>query len=81
MVTTQEIQEKLAEIVNDIAGCRIEDVQPDKSFVDDLDIDSLAMVEILVGCEDAFGVVIPDEDSKKLVTVGDAITYVAEHQE
>ena len=79
MASTEEIRADLAEIVNDIAGVATEDVQLDKSFVDDLDVDSLAMVEIIVGCEDKFGVTIPDEESKNLKTVGDAVAYVEQH--
>jgi acyl carrier protein len=76
MATTEEIRAQLAELVNDVAGVPVEDVQLDKSFVDDLDVDSLAMVEILVGCEEKFGVAIPDEESKNLKTVGDAVAYI-----
>ena len=79
MATTEEIRAQLAELVNDVAGTPVEDVQLDKSFVDDLDVDSLAMVEIIVGCEEKFGVTIPDEDSKNLKTVGDAVAYVEAH--
>ena len=79
MATTEEIRAQLAELVNDVAGVPVEDVQLDKSFVDDLDVDSLAMVEILVGCEEKFGVTIPDEESKNLKTVGDAVAYVESH--
>ena len=79
MATTEEIRAQLAELVNDVAGVPVEDVQLDKSFVDDLDVDSLAMVEIIVGCEDKFGVTIPDEESKNLKTVGDAVAYVEQH--
>ncbi len=79
MATTEEIRAQLADIVNDVAGVPVEDVQLDKSFVDDLDVDSLAMVEIIVGCEEKFGVTIPDEDSKNLKTVGDAVAYVEAH--
>lgn len=80
MATTEEIRADLAEIVNDVAGVPVEDVQLDKSFVDDLDVDSLAMVEIIVGCEEKFGVTIPDEESKNLKTVGDAVAYIESHQ-
>jgi acyl carrier protein len=80
MATTEEIRVKLAELVNDVAGTPVDQVQLDKSFVDDLDVDSLAMVEIIVGCEEAFGVTIPDEESKNLVTVGDAVAYIEAHQ-
>ncbi len=79
MATTEEIRAQLAELVNDVAGVPVEDVQLDKSFVDDLDVDSLAMVEIIVGCEEKFGVTIPDEESKNLKTVGDAVAYVEQH--
>jgi acyl carrier protein len=80
MATTEEIRVKLAELVNDVAGTPVEEVQLDKSFIDDLDVDSLAMVEIIVGCEEAFGVTIPDEESKNLVTVGDAVAYIEANQ-
>ena len=79
MATTEEIRSQLAELVNEGAGVPVEDVQLDKSFVDDLDVDSLAMVEIIVGCEDKFGVTIPDEESKNLKTVGDAVAYIEQH--
>ena len=79
MATTEEIRAQLAELVNEVAGVPVEDVQLDKSFVDDLDVDSLAMVEILVGCEEKFGVTIPDEESKNLKTVGDAVAYIEQH--
>lgn len=79
MATTEEIRERLAGIVNDVAGVETDEVQLDKSFVDDLNVDSLAMVEIIVGCEDEFGVTIPDEESKNLKTVGDAVAYIENH--
>jgi acyl carrier protein len=52
------------------------DVTPDKSFVDDLDIDSLSMVEIAVAAQDKFGVEIPDEELKNLKTVKDVVAFV-----
>lgn len=80
MASTQEILAQLADIVNDVAGVDQAEVQLDKSFVDDLDVDSLSMVEIIYACEEAFGVSIPDEDSKKLRTVGDAVDYIEKAQ-
>ena len=74
---SQEILEGLATIVNEVAGVPVEDVQPDKSFVDDLDIDSLSMVEVVMAAEDKWGVKIPDSEVKNLKTVGDAVTYIA----
>lgn len=79
MATTEEIRTQLADIVNDVAGVPVEEVQLDKSFADDLDVDSLAMVEIIVECEEKFGVKIPDEESKNLKTVGDAVAYIEQH--
>ncbi|CAM5528869.1 Acyl carrier protein OS=Streptomyces violarus OX=67380 GN=acpP PE=3 SV=1 [Streptomyces violarus] len=70
--TQEEIVAGLAEIVNEIAGIPVEDVQLDKSFTDDLDVDSLSMVEVVVAAEERFDVKIPDEDVKNLKTVGDA---------
>ena len=76
MATTEEIREGLAEIVNEITGVPAEDVQLEKSFTDDLDIDSLSMVEVVVAAEEKFGVKIPDEEVKNLATVGDAVTFI-----
>ena len=77
MASEQEVQDGLADIVNEIAGVPQEEVTPEKSFTDDLDIDSLSMVEIVQACEDKFGVSIPDDQVKNLKTVGDAISYIA----
>jgi acyl carrier protein len=73
----QEILAGLAEIVNEETGIATEDVQPEKSFTDDLDIDSLSMMTIVVNAEEKFGVRIPDDDVKNLSTVGDAVSYIA----
>jgi len=76
MATTEEIRSGLAEIVNEIAGVPAEDVQLDKSFTDDLDIDSLSMVEVVVAAEEKFDVKIPDDAVKNLATVGDAVAFI-----
>ena len=54
-------------------------VTPGKSFVGDLDIDSLSMVEIAVAAQDKFGVGIPDDELKDLATVQDVVAYVAKN--
>ncbi|MFM9133961.1 MAG: acyl carrier protein [bacterium] len=74
---SQEILDGLAVIVNEVAGVPVADIQPDKSFIDDLDIDSLSMVEVVMAAEDKWGVKIPDSDVKNLRTVGDAVDYIA----
>ncbi|HEY0638635.1 MAG TPA: acyl carrier protein [Pseudonocardiaceae bacterium] len=74
---SEEILPELAAIVEEVAGVDTAEVTPDKSFVDDLDIDSLSMVEIAVQAEDKFGVKIPDDELANLKTVGDAVTYIS----
>jgi len=76
-VTDQEILAGLAEIIDEIAGVPADEVTPDKNFVEDLDIDSLSMVEIAVAAQDKFGVEIPDENLKDLKTVQDVVNFVS----
>ena len=76
MPTTEEVRTNLAEIVNEVAGIPADDVQLDKSFVEDLDVDSLSMVEVVVAAEEKFDVKIPDDEVKNLKTVGDAVAYI-----
>ena len=76
MPTTEEIRSSLAEIVNEVVGVEVDDVQLDKSFVEDLEVDSLSMVEVVVAAEEKFGVTIPDDEVKNLKTVGDAVAYI-----
>jgi acyl carrier protein len=76
MATKTDILTDLAAIVEDIAGVDAADVQLDKEFIGDLDVDSLSMVEIVVAAEEKFGVRIPDDDVKNLKTVGDAVDFI-----
>jgi acyl carrier protein len=76
MATKDEVLSGLAEIVNEIAGIPTEDVELDKSFIDDLDVDSLSMVEVVVAAEERFDVKIPDDEVKNLKTVGNAVDYI-----
>ena len=78
--TEQEILEGLANIVNEETGLDVGDVQMDKSFTDDLDIDSLSMMTIVVNAEEKFGVRIPDDEVKNLKTVGDAVAFIQKSQ-
>lgn len=74
-----QILAALAEILEEIAGVSPDDVTPDKSFVDDLDVDSLAMVEVAMAVEEKFNAKIPDDKLSELKTVGDAINYIKEN--
>ncbi len=75
-LSENEILEGLAEIVAEETGLDAADVVGDKSFTDDLDIDSLSMMTIVTLAEEKFDVRIPDEDVKNLVTVKDAVSYI-----
>ncbi|GAA3692485.1 meromycolate extension acyl carrier protein AcpM [Gordonia hankookensis] len=74
--TQEELIAGIAEIIEEVTGIEPSEVTLEKSFVDDLDIDSLSMVEIAVQTEDKYGVKIPDEDLAGLRTVGDAVAYI-----
>jgi acyl carrier protein len=75
-MSQEDVLAGLAAIVNEVAGIPAESVQMEKSFVDDLDVDSLSMVEVVMACEDKFGVTIPDTEVKNLNTVADAVNYI-----
>jgi acyl carrier protein len=80
IVTTEEIRSGLADILEEVAGVQPADVAPEKSFVDDLDVDSLSMVEVALAAEEKFAVKIPDDELSNLKTVGDAIAYIEKNQ-
>ncbi len=75
-MTESDILTGLAEILHEVAGVLPENVFADKSFIDDLDVDSLSMVEVVVAAEERFDVRIPDDEVKNLKTVGDAVSYI-----
>jgi acyl carrier protein len=75
-MTRDEITAGLAEILEEVAGVSPDDVAEGKSFTDDLDVDSLSMVEVVVAAEEKFGVKIPDNEVQNLKTVGDAVSYI-----
>lgn len=75
-LSQDEIVAGLAEILEEVAGISPDDVAPEKSFTDDLDVDSLSMVEVVVAAEEKFGVKIPDNEVQNLKTVGDAVSYI-----
>ena len=75
-MSQEEVLSGLALIVNEVAGVPVEQITMEKSFVNDLDVDSLSMVEVVMAAEDKWGVTIPDAAAKDLVTVGDAVAYI-----
>jgi acyl carrier protein len=71
-----ELEDGLAEVLGTVAGIQRADITPEKSFTEDLGIDSLTMAEVVVAAEDRFGVLVPDDDWARFATVGDALWYL-----
>jgi acyl carrier protein len=76
-LTQTDILTGLAEVLEEVSGVPADKVTRDATFENDLEVDSLTMVEVVVACEERFGVRIPDEALESLTTVGDAIEYIA----
>ncbi|MFD9940519.1 acyl carrier protein [Nonomuraea sp. NPDC059023] len=74
--TREDIYGEVSAIIQEVTGMQAADVSPKKSIVDDLDIDSLSMVEIGVAVEDKFAVEITDAEMPKIVTVEDLIDHI-----
>ena len=66
----------LKEIVEEVAGVSASQIELDKNFTEDLDVDSLSMVEVVVAAEERFGIKIPDDAVTDLATVGDAVNFI-----
>lgn len=75
---SEEIKEKVVSIIVDKLGVDRADVTPEKSFTNDLGADSLDTVELIMEFEKEFNVSIPDDQTEKISTVGDAIKYIEE---
>ena len=72
------MEERLKKLIAEQLGVDESRVVPSASFTDDLEADSLDLVELIMSLEEEFGVEIPDEDAEKIVTVGDAMQYLQE---
>ncbi len=75
----QKTYDRLKKIVVEQLGVDEVDVKPEASFVDDLNADSLDLVELIMSLEEEFGMEISDEDAEKIKSVGDAQEYIEEH--
>ncbi len=71
--------EKVKEITAEQLGIDEDRVTMDASFINDLEADSLDIVELMMALEDEFGIEIPDEEAEKISTVGDAVNYINEN--
>jgi acyl carrier protein len=72
--------DKFRGIIAEQLGVEPDQVTPDASFVDDLNADSLDLVELIMSLEEEFGIEISEEDAEKIRTVGDAEEYIKEHK-
>jgi acyl carrier protein len=75
----QSSEDRLKKIIADQLSVNEDDVVPEASFIDDLNADSLDLVELIMSLEEEFGVKISDEDAAKIQTVQDAMDYLHEH--
>lgn len=73
--------EKIKEIIADKLSVDPESITLEASFIDDLNADSLDIVELIMALEEEFDTEIPDADAEKIVTVGDVVDYIKDHVE
>ncbi|MFN0156384.1 MAG: acyl carrier protein [Gaiella sp.] len=79
-MSREEVFDRVRSALVEQLGADENDVTIEASFQDDLDADSLDLVELIMELEDQFGIKIPDEDAQKLTTVGQAVDYVLGQQ-
>ena len=78
-MSTEEVFEKVKNIIVEQLGATESSVTMEASFIDDLGADSLDIVELIMALEEEFDTEIPDTDAEKVVTVGDVVDYIKEH--
>lgn len=79
-MSEEEIFNKIKALIANNFEIDEDKITKDTSFTDDLDADSIDLVEFILQLEDEFGAEIPDEEAEKIKTVGDAVAYVKAHQ-
>lgn len=71
-------QDKVVEIIAELLGLEKDQITPEASFRDDLEADSLDLVELIMRFEEEFGGEISDEEAQKITTVGEAVRFITE---
>jgi acyl carrier protein len=74
------IDQRVKDIIVEQLGVKPDQVTPEAKFIEDLGADSLDTVELVMALEEEFGVEVPDEQAEKLLTVGDVMKYIEDHQ-
>jgi acyl carrier protein len=80
-VTDGTTFDRLKKIIVEQLGVDEEEVTMQASFVEDLNADSLDLVELIMSLEEEFGMEISDEDAERIQKVSDAVEYIEEHQQ
>ncbi len=78
-MSSEEIFDKVKEIIVEQLGVAENTVTMEASFIDDLGADSLDIVELIMALEEEFDLEIPDADAEKVVSVGDVVEYIKEN--
>ena len=78
-MSSEEVFDKVKEIIVEQLGVAETAITPDASFIDDLGADSLDIVELIMALEEEFDLEIPDADAEKVVTFGDVVDYIKDN--
>ena len=79
-MSEEEIFNKIKDMIADNFEVDKDKITENTNFMNDLDADSIDLVEFILQLEDEFGAEIPDDEAEKIKTIGDAVSYIKAHQ-